>query len=78
MEILLENEKKARELVLGRSLYQVVNGVLYHMESNRALYVIPPACDREQLFQEVHSGVFGAHMNDAKNSWRTVKTLLVA
>ena len=50
----------------GRSLYEVVDGILYHMEVNKTLRLIPPSCDQESLFQEVHSGTFGAHMKDAK------------
>ena len=59
-------ERKARELVLGRSLYQVVNGILYHMEPDKLLRLISPESDRESLFHEVHSGIFGAHLKDAK------------
>ena len=36
------------------------------MEVNKPLRLIPPTCDRESLFQEVHSGTFGANMKDAK------------
>ena len=50
----------------GRSLYEVVDGILYHMEVNKTPCLIPPTCDRESLFQEVHCGTFGAHMKDAK------------
>ena len=56
-----KDERKARKLVLGRSLYQVVDGVLYHMEPDKSLRLIPPVCDRE-----VHGGIFGAHLKDAK------------
>ena len=58
--------QKARELVLGRPLYQVVDGILYHMEPDKSLHLIPPVCNWEQLFQEVHSGHFGAHIENAK------------
>ena len=61
-----KDERKARKLVLGRSLYQVVDGVLYHMEPDKSLRLIPPVYDQEQLFQEVHGGIFGAHLKDAK------------
>ena len=52
--------------MLGRSLYEVVDGILYHMEVDKSLCLIPPTCDQESLFQEVHSGTFGAHMKDVK------------
>ena len=60
------DEKKAKELVLGRSLYEVVDGILYHVEVDKSLHLIPSTCDWESLFQEVHSGTFGAHMKDMK------------
>ena len=59
-------EKKVEELVLGRSLYEVVDGILSHIELDKSLCLIPLACDRESLFQEVHSGTFGAHLKDTK------------
>ena len=52
--------------MLGRSLYQVVDGVFYHMETDKSLLLILPGGDQEQLFQEVHNGIFGAHLKDAK------------
>ena len=36
------------------------------MESDKSLRLIPPESDRESLFHEVHSGIFGAHLKDAK------------
>ena len=60
------DEKKAKELVLGRSLYEVVDGILYHVEVDKSLRLIPLTCDQELLFQEVHSGTFGAHIKDMK------------
>ena len=63
---LLKAERKARELVLGRPLYQVVNGILYHMKPDKSLQLIPPDSNWESLFHEVHSGIFGAHLKNAK------------
>ena len=60
------DEKKAKELVLGKSLYEIVDGILYHIELDKSLRLIPPTCDRESLFQEVHNGTFGAHLKDTK------------
>ena len=60
------DEKKAKELVLGRSLYEVVNGILHHIELDKSLRLISPTCDRQSLFQAVHSGTFGAHLKDTK------------
>jgi len=38
---LLEDEKKARKLVLGKSQFEVKDGVLYHVEKNKTLRVVP-------------------------------------
>ena len=53
-----KDDKNARELVLGRSLYQVIEGILYHMEPDKSLHLIPPNVDQERLFHEVHGGIF--------------------
>ena len=58
--------KEKQELVLGRSLYQVVNRILYHMEPDKSLRLIPPESNRESLFHDVHSGIFGAHLKDGR------------
>ena len=64
--ILPQDEGRARELVLGSSSYQLLDGILYHVEPDKSLRLIPPDHDREHLFQEAHSGIFGAHLKDAK------------
>ena len=58
-----EDEKKARELVLERSQFEVKDEVLYHVEKDR---VFPPSGCRKELFDDVHKGVFGAHLRSAK------------
>ena len=64
--ILPQDEGRARELVLGSSSYWLLDGILYHVEPDKSLRLIPPDHDREHLFQEAHSGIFGAHLKDAK------------
>ena len=59
-------EKLARELVLGRAQYELVDSVWYHVEANKILRVVPPRGAREKLFQEAHLGAFGAHLKAAK------------
>ena len=61
-----KDDKKARQLVLGRPLYQVIEGILYHMEPGKSLCPFPPDGDREHLFHELHGGIFGAHLKDVK------------
>ena len=60
------DHKRARELALCKSQYAVLDGVLYHVENDKTLRVIPPQSRREELFQEVHGGMFGGHLRDAK------------
>jgi hypothetical protein len=59
-------ERKARELVFPRQQYVLLEGVLDFVVKDQTLRIIPPGGDRRQLFEEVHSGVFGGHLRDAK------------
>ena len=47
-------EKSARSLALSQSQYVIEYGVLYHIESDSTLRIIPPAALREQLFKQAH------------------------
>ena len=57
---------KAKEFVLGRSQFEVVDGILYHVERDKTLHVIPPFGQRRKLFDEAHAGQFGAHLGNVK------------
>ena len=59
---------KHRYIVLGRprGSYALVDDILYHMEPDKTVCVIPPATNREELFLEVHRGPFGGHLSNAK------------
>ena len=59
-------DRVARELVLSREQYKLIDDVLYHVEPDKPLRVIPPVNHRKVLFDEVHSGLFGAHLRIAK------------
>jgi hypothetical protein len=63
-----ENEKVARQIALTSSLYTLQECVLYRVESDATLRLIPPDCFRERLFREVHGGRFGAHLSDKVHS----------
>ena len=63
--ILPTEERRAREMVLGKSQFAIVDGVLYHLE-DKSLWIIPPVEARRKLFNEVHEGVYGAHLRDTK------------
>ena len=56
----------ARELLLSRMQYQLMDGILYYVANDKTLRLMPPTIDRRQLFEEVHCGPFGAHLREAK------------
>ena len=59
--------KKTRGLGLwSSSLYTLLEGVLYRVEADNTLRVIPPTSDRHKPFLEVHQGVFSGHLREAK------------
>lgn len=64
--VLPSDEKLARELALAYSQYLLQDDVLYRVESDSTLRVIPPKSTREHLFQQAHGGRFGAHLSDVK------------
>ena len=57
---------KARELVLSRSQYEIIDGVLYYIGKDHGRRVVPAKRDREELFTEAHRGVLGGHLKEAK------------
>lgn len=61
-----EDSKQARELVLMHPQFTMVDGVLYHVEPDKTLQVVPPASDRRTLFDTAHSGKFSGHLREAK------------
>ena len=60
------DEKKDREFALKKSQYALVDGVLYFVERDKSLRIIPPKANREKLFHECHDGVFGGHLRENK------------
>lgn len=44
----------------------VIDDILYHLQADKSLWIIPPKGDREKLFHEAHDGAFGAHLQDKK------------
>ena len=61
-----DEEQTARRLVLESAQYTLLDGVLYHLEKDKTLRIVPPVMDREKLFHDVHDGSFGGHLRDAK------------
>ena len=64
--ILPSDERLARSIALSASQYVLEDDVLYRVEQDSTLRVIPPTDQRERLFWEAHRGVFDAHLSDVK------------
>ena len=60
------DERHARQILLGQSAFTLLDGILYHIENDKTVRVVPPECDRHQLFLEAHEGVFSGHLRQAK------------
>ena len=61
-----EDESVSKRLSLTESQYLLQDGVLYHVEEDSTLHVVPPSESRKKLFTEAHGGRFGAHLGDVK------------
>ena len=61
-----DQEEKARELTLNKAQYEVIDNVLYHIEPDKTLRIVPPTADRKGLFETAHGGVLGGHLRTAK------------
>ena len=64
--ILPSDEKVARNLALTKSQFIVQDQILYRVQPDCTLRVIPPSSRREKLFQQAHERLFGAHLGDVK------------
>ena len=67
--------KLARTLVAERTMYEVVDDILYQVEGE-ALKIEPPAHMRDDLVQNLHRGLYRAHLGVSKTYGR-LRTLLV-
>ena len=61
-----DDEQRARELVLSRPQFEILDDVLYHVESDKTLRIVPTVDQREKLFEDTHSGLFGGHLRSVK------------
>ena len=59
-------DKDARKIVLGSPQYTLEDGILYRVEGDGTLRVVPPTDMREGIFTVAHGGRFGAHLGEAK------------
>ena len=65
-DVLPDDDKKARELLISREQYHLEDDILYYVAADKKLRLIPPISDRQQLFKEAHSWPFEAHLREAK------------
>ena len=64
--ILPQAEKDAKEIILNKGQYVLVDDILYHVAGDGTLRIVPPGEDRERLIQEAHGGKLAGHLRDAK------------
>ena len=70
-------EKRARELVLSKPTYTILNELLYLLELDKTLRVVPPTSDRHQLFMEAHQCLLRT-LKGKQDPQSTQSSLLVA
>ena len=61
-----EEIKLAWKIVLTGSQYTLLEKVLYRVEPDATLRIVPPQSLRQQLLAKVHGGRFSAHLSDVK------------
>ena len=64
--LLPPDETVAKHIAMTTSQYMLEEGILYHVAVDGTLRLIPPTPQREILFNQAHSGAFGAHLSDCK------------
>ena len=67
-------EKKAKEIILGKVRYTLIDGILYHIGMDKSLQIVLPKQDGYNIFKEVHQGKFAGHLQDAKIHGQLSKT----
>ena len=60
------DDQEAKFLLLNEDKYTLVDGVLFHIESDKSLRIIPPTADGKGLWEQLHSGTCGGHLKCAK------------
>ena len=51
---------------MTQAQYEIIDGILYHIESDKTLCIVLPSNERKLIFDEAHSGVLGAHLWETK------------
>ena len=58
--------KRARELILGKTRYVVIEDVLCHLLADKSVQIVLPKEERMAVFKKVHQWRFSGHLWDAK------------
>ena len=58
--------KESKRVSIGKIIVSSCEWDFISHGTDKLLRHIPPESDRESLFHEVHSGIFGAHLKDAQ------------
>ena len=69
--VLPTGEKVAKELALSKSQYILQDEVLYQVQPDCTLRIIPPCKHRRELYHQAHDGQFGAHIGDGQTGNHT-------
>jgi len=64
--VLPPDDRGAKEVILGKTRYVVIDNVLYHLTGDKSLWIVLPKKERFAVFKEVHQGKFTGHLRDAK------------
>jgi hypothetical protein len=59
-------DKYAKALLLSEDKYTLLDGVLFHIEPDKKLRVVPPTADIKGLWEQLRSGTSGGHLKCAK------------
>ena len=65
-----DDPKTAKKMAAERTTHEIEDGILYHVEPDGTLRLIPPSTMREKLFEDLHGGQFGAHLGAVKTYGR--------
>jgi len=60
------DSKSAKKLVLMAQQFSLIDGVLYHVQTDGCLMVAVPESLYYKLFEEAHRGLFSGHLHEAK------------
>lgn len=57
-----QDDREVRQIAISSGQYTLEDDILYHVEDDGILRVVPPVSQRECLFVEAHGGRFGVHI----------------